>query len=379
MLTKDLLRFRVAKGEIKPSFIDPSKEHLGVMGIVNSTRDIKLAKGLNKLILDRCEFSHGGTLDHRSVRNELFTRGAELLKSPQKFSEFSATMTGEFSHYADFLTDIYSDHPENERLVSIKPITVPQLLDRYNVALVQSLLIQSRSVEIRLVEPDTAKLRRLFSYLKFFRLLADIRFNPDRPYRLDLTIAGPGSVLENVNKYGLQLASFFPAIVAMKSWELRAEIQQERGTAHLAIDQESKLVSSFRFSTYEPPEIKVFRSEFGAKCTEWQIIESVNIIPLPDGSVIFPDFQFVHASGTVVSMELFHRWHESPLLARLNQLQSSKVPLLIGVDRSVAKKNVVSEALMSSAYFERFGFQFNDFPAISVVKKLLDSVLESTQ
>lgn len=400
MLTKDLLRFRIAKGELKPSFIDPTQPRLraiaeellalydvemgasrteideGVMGIVNSTRDIKLAKGLNKLISDRCEFSHGGDYDHRAFRAELFAESAKLLKTPHKFSEYAAAIESTFAEHTDRLGDIYGDHPECELLTEMKPITPEQLLDRYNVALVQSLLIQCRSVEITLIEPDTAKLRRLFQYLKFFRLLADVKFNPARPYRLDLTIAGPGSVLENVNKYGLQLASFFPALIAMKTWQISAEIPQERGAVPMVIDQESNLVSHYRFSSYLPPEIKAFHDEFGAKCSDWIIEDQVNFLTLNDGTVIFPDFQFRHKSGKTVSLELFHRWHESPLLTRIAQEPKlATVPLIIGVDRAVARKPHIAESLEPSLLYQTRGFQFNDFPAISVVKKVLDSMI----
>ncbi len=400
MLTKDLIRARTAKGELKPSFIDPSKSHLraiaeellalynvemgasrteideGVMGIVNSNRDIKLAKGLNKLIADRCEFSHGGDYDHRAFRAELFAESARLLKTPHKFSEYAGSIAMTFSEHSNRLGDIYGDHPECELLTAMKPITAEQLLHRYNVALVQSLLIQCRSVEITLIEPDTAKLRRLFSYLKFFRLLADVKFNPARPYRLDLTIAGPGSVLENVNKYGLQLASFFPALIAMKTWQLSAQIPQERGSIPLVIDQESNLVSHYRFSTYLPPEIKAFHTEFALKCSDWQIEDQVNFLTLGDGTVIFPDFQFRHESGKLVSLELFHRWHESPLLARISrESELTKLPLIIGVDRSIARKPHIAETIDPSLFYQTRGFQFNDFPAISVVKKVLDGMI----
>lgn len=402
MLTKDLIRTRTYKGELKPQFIDPTEPSLidlaaelirlydaemgasrteineGVMGLVNSCRDIKLAKGLNKLMLDRCEFSHGGDYNHREFRKELFTHSANLLKTPRSFSDFRREMETRFIDQQDQLDDIYGDHPECELLVKCKSITPAGLLLRYNVALVQSLLIQSSSVDIVLEEPDTAKLRRLFNYLKFFRLLADIRYNPKRKDRLLLTVAGPGKVLENVNKYGLQLASFFPALLQMARWEMNAVVILNRKEFPLSLDHSIGLKSHYKnFSAYVPEEIRIFRKEFEKKSKQWKVSDRAPFIKLKDGSLLFPDLFFRHSSGRVIALELFHRWHETPLLARIaKEEQLQNVDIILGIDRSVAKKKHIEEAVSESSYCENRSFQFNSFPAITVVTKLLNSLLK---
>lgn len=401
MLTKDLIRTRTYKGELKPKFIDPDDPDLqsiarefiglydaemgasrteineGVMGLVNSCRDIKLAKGLNKLMQDRCEFSHGGEYNHREFRKELFTKSAELLREPRSFRDFEKAMEEQFEARKEQLADIYGDHPECELLTECKPIKPRDLLFRYNVSLVQSLLIHCRSVEITLFEPDTAKIRRLFNYLKFFRLLADVRFDPRFKQKLSLTVAGPGTILENVNKYGLQLANFFPALICMKQWELKTSVKLDRKEMPLTLDQTSELVSHYKnFDTYTPEEIRLFKKEFQKKATEWKISDRAPYLKLNDGSVLFPDLYFRHSSGRVIALELFHRWHETPLLSRLKDESAlAESDVIIGVDRSVAKKGHIKEALEGSSLFAERGFQFSDFPAITVVTKLLDSLL----
>ncbi len=401
MLTKDLIRTRTYRGELRPQFIDPTEPSLhdlakeliklydaemgasrteineGVMGLVNSSRDIKLAKGLNKLMLDRCEFSHGGNYNHREFRRELFISTAELLKTPRSYKEFQKEVENNFNDRLDQLPDIYADHPECELLVSCKEISPAGLLNRYNVSLVQSLLIQSDSVEIVLEEPDTAKLRRLFTYLKFFRLLADIRYNPKRKDRLELTVAGPGTILENVNKYGLQLASFFPALINMSRWEINAVVKVNRKEYPLKLNHEKELKSHYRnFSAFIPEEIRIFKKEFDKKAKEWKISDRIPFLKLPDGSLLFPDLFFRHSSGRIIALELFHRWHETPLLSRITHEELlSKADMIIGVDRAVARKPHIKEAMEESSFCESRGFQFNDFPAITVVTKLLDSLL----
>ncbi len=401
MLTKDLIRARTYRGELKPQFIDTSNEELlslaskfitlydaeqnasrteineGVMGLVNSHRDIKLAKGLNKLILDRCEFSHAEE-NQREFRKELFGFTTELLKTPQSFVDFDKAVKSKFNQQSPHLVDVYSDHPECERLIQMKPITAEKLLERYNVSLVQSLLIQSNSVTVLLDEPDTEKLRRLFHYLKFFRLLAEIKYDPKIKNRLELTIAGPGKVLENISKYGMQLASFFPALINMNLWSITAEVKYSNKLHSLNLDQSSDLHSHYKnFLTYAPEEIKIFRKEFNKKAKEWKISDRTPFVKLSDGSLIFPDFYFRHSSGKVFALELFHRWHHTALLVRAAKTELlQKSNLIIGIDRSVAKKPHIAEELSLHDYFEHSSFLFNGFPAITVVIKLLDSLLK---
>ncbi len=401
MLTKDLIRTRTYKGELKPQFIDTSNPSLielatellalydpsmklsrteiesGVMGVVNSARDIKLAKGINKLILDRTEFSTGGDFDHRSFRQEIFTYTTELLKAGRPVEEYLSLVREKFGDRIDQLDDIYGDHPECEQLVSIKPISPHNLLERYNVSLVQSLLLQSNSLEITLQEPDSAKLRRLFNYLKFFRLLADVRYSTNYKSRLHLTVAGPGSVLENVNKYGLQIASFFPALVQMSRWSMVASVKYNKKELNLTLDQKSGLVSHYnRIGVFVPEEISLFQKQFQKKKSEWKISDRAPFVKLDDGSLLFPDMFFRHSSGKIIALELFHRWHSTPLLTRLtNAEQFKSSDVIIGVDRSVAKKPHIKEELASSEFYQTNGFQFNDFPAITIVLKLLDTLL----
>ena len=235
MLTKDLIRARVYNESIKPQFVDPQDSQLQilskkllaiynansapqrneteemVMAVVNSFHDIKLAKGLNKIILDKCEFGQTKVSNCQQLRAEIFANSAKLLSSEISYKEFSNKIKSNFPTHHDFLDDIYADLPANETLLKAPDFFPRELLERYNSSLVQSLLLHCQSLTINLVEADAAKLRRLFKYLKFFRLLATItRANSAK--KITLTIAGPASMISNTAKYGLQLASFFPVM-----------------------------------------------------------------------------------------------------------------------------------------------------------------------
>ena len=203
MLTKDLVKFRKQGKYVRPNFIatDDSKllrvaedlltvyhgqeegENLTrgeieelVEPVLKSHRDLKLTRGFNKLILDRCKFSQAEDFDYPAQRRQVFLKAAELLKkAPGNYESYHEKLINDIE-IKDFAThDIFADLPENETLTKFKEVFPRELLERYNCAQIQGLLFHSSEMEIKVASPDPAELRRMFKYLKFFRLLAEIK------------------------------------------------------------------------------------------------------------------------------------------------------------------------------------------------------------
>ena len=413
MLTKDLLLFRRQKNRLKPSFLDTSDwRHLKLAEqllaiysnsismtrseieeqttmVINGCRNLKLAKGLNKICLDRSEFSKPGDYDYPALRKKLFLASSKLLVAAdhEDYHDFQMDVYRKTEDIQDFVQgSFYSDLPQNEELAKFKTLSPKHLLERYNNSLVQSLLLYSGKLEIELIKPDAQKLRRLFKYLKFFRLLAEIkssglkkRGNDKTPAKVTLKVDGPASLFENTNKYGLQLACFFPALPDLEQWKIFAEIKLNNKNYELKIDQKSQLVSHYRnFTSYVPEEIRLFHSAFKEKTEEWQIIGQTPFIEVGEGELIFPDLSFQNENGDIVHLELFHRWHMSQVVKRLEQGAMDKFPnLIIGIDRSLLKKGGLQETLEETEWFKSRGFLFRDFPGVSTVNKCLKKSLKS--
>ncbi len=404
MLTKDLLRFRRSGKYIKPLFIAVDDDKLlrlagellqiytaaeqqcqtrrqiadQIEPMLSGWPDQKLIRGLNKLILDRCDFSIHAAVDYGALRQQTLALAAKIFRESENISEATALVAA--VKEADPALDefirggIYADLPENEVLMKLRRLYPQELLQRYNVALVQSLLLYSERLELLVTEPDAAKLRKMFKYLKFFRLLAQV--TDDRSggkYRLKIMIDGPAAILTNSRKYGLQLASFFPAVCDLRQWNMKSDIQLLSQPLRLNLSESAALVSHYRnFSAYVPEEIVMFHRLFKQQITDWEIIGDAPFIKPNGREVIFPDLSFRSASGLVVQLELFHRWHSTPLLQRLEQLQYGlNVPLLIGVDRALYRQPEIKQQLDCSEYFSRYGFLFRDFPGVARVYKLL--------
>ena len=406
MLTKDLVKFRKQGKYVRPNFIatDDSRllriaedlltvyhgqeegENLTrgeieelVEPVLKSHRDLKLTKGFNKLILDRCEFSQAEDFDYPAQRKQIFLKAAELLKQgPKNYKEYHEKLIND-NEIKDFAThDIFADLPENETLTRFKEVFPRELLERYNCAQVQGLLFHASEMEVKVASPDPAELRRLFKYLKFFRLLAEIKQLKSPTGEKDtlvmhLKISGPASMLENSRKYGLQLAAFFPAVCALPKWQLKADVKLTNKIYRLNLDETSNLVSHYRnFTAYIPEEIVMFHRLFKEKIKDWKISGETPFIKAGKDEIVFPDLNFQNKKGKIIHLELFHRWHRGALLKRLEFCEANlDLPLLLGVDRALLKGEL-TELLENSTYFQKKGFLFRDFPGVARVNKLLN-------
>ncbi|MCF6174417.1 MAG: DUF790 family protein [Victivallaceae bacterium] len=409
MLTKDLLKFRRAGKAIKPQFIDAEDKPLldfaaELMEIYNvaaekqqsrgeiaeiveplltGARDQKFIRGLNKLILDRCEFSIHDSKDYASLRHDTFALAVKLFNKadlPDADALYAAVMRTDPDISKFVANGIYADLPDNERLTKFRTLFPKELLQRYNCSLVQSLLIYSERLELKVVEPEPAKLRKMFKYLKFFRLLAMVETIKGTVNGLKFTIDGPASLFENSRKYGLQLAIFFPAVCDLAKWQLKADIKLNNKVSSLNLNESTGLVSHYRnFSAYVPEEIVMFHRLFKQQVDDWLIVGDAPFIKPSGRDVIFPDLSFQSTAGKVIHLELFHRWHSGPLLQRLEQLAGkSDIPLIIGVDRALYNKPEIRLQLDGNKVFEQRGFLFRDFPGVDRVRKVLNSVCMET-
>lgn len=392
MLTKDLLRVRVSGASLKPQFIpEGSTEWLELSsGLLNlyengcgssagllddsadaltlRHKDIKLARGLKKIVRDRAVFS--GAADeftYTENRAAVFQKMNAMLKEGTLPADARSVRD---CVYPD-VRELYADLPENEKLIRFKKTYPQEVLDRYNVALVQTLLLTANSLELTIpADTPSADLRNLFRSLKFFRLLFSGGLTAKRT--IQLTVDGPASILENSQKYGLQLACFFPAVCRLDEWKLTASVSRNGKNYRLNLDQKTGL-KSYRAQFSGPiEEHRMFLDFFKVQQTGWEIDDAPGYLVESAQKVIFPDFSFENEeNGETVYLELFHRWHASQLEERLAS-PPEKERLIIGVDRSLLKKDGILKAkLEDNSYFRKNGFLFRDFPGMENVLKVL--------
>ena len=175
----------------------------------------------------------------------------------------------------------------------------------------------------------------------------------------------------------MNLANFFSAVLYQEKWELSAQIHFRNQSYHLYLDESCEIVpDSPHFLSYIPDDIELFQKMFHRKTQEWQIAPGSDFVPLEGEFYCFPDYTLVHPSGAEISLELFHPWHASHLILRLQHLGEQNEPLLIiGISKVLLKDPLVAQTIEKSDYFSRFGFVFRTIPTMSKVLPILDKVL----
>ena len=348
----------------------------------------KLANGLRKILEDRALFTSSAELDYPAERKKLLLASASLL-SQGGFSTEQEYRNAIEERIASPLASerLYADLPDNDRLLSFRDTSPRELIERYNLALVQGLLLEASSIELDVEDASQAQLRRLFSLVRFNRLVSTAEARPPHNQaafhgeatRIHFTIDGPGSVLNQSRSYGFQLARFFPAVVNLKHWELKALLNHTNAYGsrerELKLDETSGLTCRDAYGSYVPEEIGLFRKAFAAKASRWSFLEECPLLKGEKGLLVFPDFGFTTLDGKTIYLELFHRWHANQLMQRLDQLDGgTEWPLLIGVDRAIAAKPDCQERLESSPAFQKAGFLYRDFPTIDKLLTKLDQM-----
>lgn len=396
MLTKDLLRVRFAGNYVKPQFIktdDPALLELArnllsiyqlsagktreyIEGFTShgaaSCRDLKVGKGILKIIQDRAEFITPAEKDYKTFRQEIFQRSAQWIKQgnlPQDPMQFRL-------HILPGKDELYADLPEKECLKDMPTVYPKEILERYNMSLVQALLLHTSKLELKFhAKENPQTLRAICRFLKFYRLLVSAEMKQDM---IHMTVDGPASIFENSTKYGLQTALFFPIICRLEKWSAACTVKLKSKPSRLLLDETSPLVCHYHnFSAYQPEEFRMFAGYFQSTVPDWELNDTPGFLRAKHGKLLFPDFAFCNkTTGEVRYLELFHKWHVSQLEDRLQYCENTPdCQLLIGIDRSLLKKDgILKKRLDDSPYFQQNGFFFRDFPG---VKNILDLLPQS--
>lgn len=387
MLTRDLLRFSTDGGKIRPKLVketpaisqvvqgllDHWRGGIGTTigeleetasAVLHQARSLQTAKGLQKIIVDACSFREADSC--ADLREQALLASAVRLRSiatmPADPDAHRAAIAEQLGIASATLSDqLYGDLPHAAQLATAPDYDVAAVIARYNLAQCQGLLLSAREWTVTIHDTDTGLRRKLLKALRWQRLLADIRPSGSA---LRMVISGPGSVLDQASRYGMNLALFLPALACARRWEASAWITPQRGGApqELVLSDETGLIGDTRFLGFIPEEIRTLQREIALKQPTWKLVEA-HVIPLRSGELVIPDLQF-ELDGQIIAVELFHRWHSSALTRRREQCAAGEAPtLILGVDRAVAKQREHANLADDPLFADR-GFLFNDLPTV---------------
>jgi uncharacterized protein len=361
MLTGDLVRVRTSKERVIPLYLNRDspqwleaaeslllifREGVGMTrGEIEEEIDTLFGgggkatlvhRGLAKVLEDRAEFEVVADVPPEVIREKVFTAAAEyrsrlkpMRPNPEASSalghgprpsfrrdEVLATVAREMDLEPDILLKgLFADLRDENRLLKFEDLTTQRLIDRYNVALAQAVLLRSVRVEVEVRNERPARYRQLFRRLKFHRLLYRVEGSMHDGYLIH--IDGPMSLFSATTKYGLQMALFLPALLHCTDFRLDAELRwgPKREPRSFHLDAATSLIShQADTGQYVPAEIAAFVERFRQVAQSWELSECTEVIELGREGVWVPDYRAVHKDTRIdIFVEVLGFWKKSSL------------------------------------------------------------------
>jgi uncharacterized protein len=362
--------------------------------VVGAARDRRMAAGLYKLVSDRCDFNEDATISPIELRREVFERsraawlaignsGSESASASD--SDSVSSSFGRFDRLAVLSevaaahglsieaveTGLYADLRAAQILTSFSPITAEHLVDLYELAQPQAVLLRATRVVIEVESAIPGAYRTLFRKLKFHRLLYTVRsLGPAGPTDLDrdtdltpepdpdlppdprakkkpaskpargkkaaaaasgpaargylLEIDGPFSLFESATRYGQALALALPAIRELDRWKLTAELRWGTQRTPLTFRLEGRgKTGDAELGLPDELAALVAGLEELLPGSGWSVAPATAILDLPGIGVCVPDLTFRHKQRRLdVHLEVLGYWSRNAVWRRVELVQA---------------------------------------------------------
>ena len=347
-------------------------------GVPSAATDYKLVKGLRKLVRDRCTFEVRDDVDPPALRRAVFAQAATARRELDGNAAFEpdaviAAVAARLDLAADDVPDaLFADLKANHVLTAFDAIDGPALVEAYELAQQQAILLRAVRVAITFRRPDPGGLRLFFRRLKFHRLLYRATRLPDDAWRVE--IDGPFSLFQSVTTYGLQLAMLLPVLPACgPGWELEADIRWGSDRQPLEFRLEGVPTAKTGGDDLRlPDEVARLRDQFDRMRTPWKVAVAHDLLDLPGVGLCVPDLVFTHdAGGRRVYLEVLGYWSREAVWRRVDLVEAGLPhPIVFAVSRRLrVSEEVLDEDLPGRLYV------YKGVMSARAVEELLDASL----
>jgi predicted nuclease of restriction endonuclease-like RecB superfamily len=357
MLTADLLRARVVKGEVRPRYVDPADPqmlqlagdlasvyaaHLGktrgvlqdaLAALQGESTDYLVHRGLAKLLDDRSTFAVDAPVAPEALRQALFEAAARSFPPvqtadavhPVSRADVVAAVAAAFGvEVAAVERAMYADL-EDETVLTAAPVVEPAwLLHRYNTALAQAVLLRASRLVLDIAPGSPQRYRQMFRWIKFYRLMHTVEGSAAEGFRV--TLDGPLSLFQLSHKYGLQLAEFLPALLLGDGWRAEAEVLwgTDKRPLKFVVTPDDGLVSHYPDTgAYITQDEQFLAERLEALGGPWTLDRRAALFDLGGRGVLVPEFALRHKDDQrVLWVELVGFWRKDALEARVALLQA---------------------------------------------------------
>jgi uncharacterized protein len=372
VLTPDLVRARRRRGELQllelgkdrpeaeqlsHALLVLARDHEGrtrgelaqaMADVGAGARQRKVFLGLTKLVEDACEFAVDSPIDPPRLRSEVFLAAASERRQLDPGARFERERLLErvAAEHATGVEQVeralFADLRASHLLLKGPRIDAGALLDRYERAQRQAVLLRSVKLVAEVRCAAAAAYRNLFNKLKFRQLLYRIEPLPAGGYRIE--IDGPFSLFESVTKYGLSLALLLPALEECDSLKLSADVRWGKLREPLSFRFESHGAAGRAAASPLSDDLQALIGAFANLGSAWTVTITDAVLDLPGIGVCVPDVVFQHRpSGLEVFLEVLGFWSRDAVFRRIEMAQRGVGECMLF---AVSSRLRVSEALL---------------------------------
>lgn len=293
---------------------------------VGTGTDYRILRGLIKLLFDRTEFETHAPAEPFELRQKVFLEARKfqpVLPDSETKREVLEIAASEFNSDAETVfANLYADLSAQQRMTDFESIAPRELLERYNLAQAQAILYRCVEMKIRVAPSDKANFRAIFGWIKHFGLIHSVVGNAANGY--EITLTGAASLFHRSQKYGIRMSVFLPALLLCKNWQMRAEINDKKGTAFYELTSEQTDLTSNYFDEpeYKNPDLEKLLKNFEKIENGWQLKENTQVIDLGKTAFI-PDLILISPGEQEIYLEVSGFWTPKSLQKRLDEFDSA--------------------------------------------------------
>lgn len=314
--------------EIFEEFINKTRGELEreLEEYIGAGTDFRILRGFIKLLTDRCEFETAAPAEPVEIRQKVFLEARKfqpVFPDSENKTLILQTVAEEFGASAEqIFANLYADLSAQQRLASFESIAPNELLDRYNLAQAQAILYKCVEMKILVAPSEASNYRAIFGWIKHFGLIHSVVGNAANGY--EITLTGAASLFHRSQKYGIQMSVFLPALLLCENWEMRAEINDKKGTAFFELTSEQTELVSNRYDEpeYENPIFEKLKKSWEKSATDWRLEENREVVDLGKTAFV-ADFVLVSSKNEKIYLDVLGFWTPKSLQKRLAEFEAA--------------------------------------------------------
>jgi predicted nuclease of restriction endonuclease-like RecB superfamily len=322
------------------------------------------------------ELGFDDAADFTDERARYFSTAQALRETCESYEEFQLAAAKELGKsWAEIEGCVFGDLPTQRRLTWVPPLTPADLVARFRIGQYQRVLAESLQLRLLVESSDIGLARGILRQVRFHGLSAyNNGAGQSSNALIEVCVEGPAAILGQSRIYSRRFSALFKDLMRYSGWSGEAVVRWKKGTKILRLNDWARADGRGSGKVgFVPEEVQQLAKLFASQESSVTVESEPVALTMTDGELIVPDLVLRNDKGDRYAVEIFHPWHQGPLLRRGQQtLRDGNMSLIFGIAAGLLKKTGVGPALEKSENFRNNYFTFKDLPTRASVLECLE-------